>query len=138
MITAFVGGLYALMEHNIQRLLAYHTLENIGIILLGLGRWRNGYRARTTGADCPWSGWVVCTICLTHSLFQERTVPLVRGASGSVPVIAISKNSVGIGKKMPVISIAMLVGLMAMAALPPLNGFAGGMGYLSILLQTEQ
>ncbi len=29
------GGLYALMEHNIQRLLAYHTLENIGIILLG-------------------------------------------------------------------------------------------------------
>ncbi len=35
MITAFVGGLYALMEHNIQRLLAYHTLENIGIILLG-------------------------------------------------------------------------------------------------------
>ncbi|MQL30888.1 formate hydrogenlyase subunit 3, partial [Escherichia coli] len=37
MITAFVGGLYALMEHNIQRLLAYHTLENIGIILLGLG-----------------------------------------------------------------------------------------------------
>lgn len=37
MITAFVGGLYALMEHNIQRLLAYHTLENIGIILLGMG-----------------------------------------------------------------------------------------------------
>jgi formate hydrogenlyase subunit 3 len=43
MITAFVGGLYALMEHNIQRLLAYHTLENIGIILLGLGvRHRRG------------------------------------------------------------------------------------------------
>ena len=37
MITAFVGGLYALMEHNIQRLLAYHTTENIGIILLGMG-----------------------------------------------------------------------------------------------------
>ncbi|XPE37049.1 proton-conducting transporter membrane subunit [Shigella flexneri] len=34
MITAFVGGLYALMEHTIQRLLAYHTLENSGIILL--------------------------------------------------------------------------------------------------------
>jgi formate hydrogenlyase subunit 3 len=41
MITAFIGGLYALMEHNIQRLLAYHTLENIGIILLGLGRLRH-------------------------------------------------------------------------------------------------
>ncbi len=42
MITAFVGGLYALMEHNIQRLLAYHTLENIGIILLGLGAFVTG------------------------------------------------------------------------------------------------
>jgi hypothetical protein len=42
MITAFIGGLYALMEHNIQRLLAYHTLENIGIILLGLGAFVTG------------------------------------------------------------------------------------------------
>jgi formate hydrogenlyase subunit 3 len=39
MITAFVGGLYALME----RLLAYHTLENIGIILLGLGAGVTGW-----------------------------------------------------------------------------------------------
>uniref|UniRef100_UPI00398C37C2 proton-conducting transporter transmembrane domain-containing protein n=1 Tax=Salmonella enterica TaxID=28901 RepID=UPI00398C37C2 len=36
MITALVGGLYALMEHNIPRLLAYHTLENTGILLLCL------------------------------------------------------------------------------------------------------
>ncbi|QUJ07440.1 hypothetical protein KCP70_05435 [Salmonella enterica subsp. enterica] len=41
----------------------------------------------------------------------------------------------GIGKRMPVISIAMLVGLMAMAALPPLNGFCRRVGDLSVLLQ---
>lgn len=57
MITAFVGGLYALMEHNIQRLLAYHTLENIGIILLGLGAGVTGIALEQPGADCPWSGW---------------------------------------------------------------------------------
>ncbi len=57
MITAFVGGLYALMEHNIQRLLAYHTPGKYRHHPAGAGRWRNGYRARTTGADCPWSGW---------------------------------------------------------------------------------
>jgi formate hydrogenlyase subunit 3 len=48
MITAFIGGLYALMEHNIQRLLAYHTLENIGIILLGLGAFVTGVAPNST------------------------------------------------------------------------------------------
>ena len=59
MITAFVGGLYALMEHNIQRLLAYHP-GKYRHYPAGAGRWRNGYRARTTGADCSWPGrWSV-------------------------------------------------------------------------------
>ena len=40
--------LYALMEHNIQRLLAYHTLENIGIILLGLGAFVTGVATRNS------------------------------------------------------------------------------------------
>lgn len=48
MITAFIGGLYALMEHNIQRLLAYHTTENIGIILLGLGAFVTGVATRNS------------------------------------------------------------------------------------------
>ncbi len=123
MITAFVGGLYALMEHNIQRLLAYHTRE-YRHHSAGAGRWRNGYRARTTGADCPWSVGGGLYHLLNHSLFKSV---LFLGA-GSVWFRTghrdIEKLG-GIGKKMPVISIAMLVGLMAMAALPPLNGFAG-------------
>ncbi len=90
MITAFVGGLYALMEHNIQRLLAYHTLENIGIILLGLG-------AGVTGIALNQP--VLIALGLTgglyhlvnHSLFKS-VLFLGREASGSVPVIAISKN----------------------------------------------
>lgn len=125
MITAFVGGLYALMEHNIQRLLAYHTLENIGIILLGLG-----LGAGVTGIALEQPALIALGLVgglyhlLNHSLFKSV---LFLGA-GSVWFRTghrdIEKLG-GIGKKMPVISIAMLVGLMAMAALPPLNGFAG-------------
>ncbi|EDF7523204.1 formate hydrogenlyase subunit 3 [Salmonella enterica subsp. enterica serovar Enteritidis] len=123
MITAFVGGLYALMEHNIQRLLAYHTLENIGIILLGLG-------AGVTGIALNQPVLIALGLTgglyhlLNHSLFKSV---LFLGA-GSIWFRTghrdIEKLG-GIGKRMPVISIAMLVGLMAMAALPPLNGFAG-------------
>ncbi|XNM60197.1 proton-conducting transporter membrane subunit [Escherichia coli] len=134
-ITAFVGRLYALMEHNIQRLLAYHTLENIGIILLGLG-------AGVTGIALERPALIALGLVgglyhlLNHSLFKSV---LFLGA-GSVSFRTghrdIGKLG-GIAQGMPVISIAMLVGLMAMAALPPLNGFAGN-GLSSILLQTEQ
>lgn len=136
MITAFVGGLYALMEHNIQRLLAYHTLENIGIILLGLG-------AGVTGIALNQPVLIALGLTgglyhlLNHSLFKSV---LFLGA-GSIWFRTghrdIEKLG-GIGKRMPVISIAMLVGLMAMAALPPLNGFAGRVGDLPVLLQTGQ
>ncbi|EEQ8346126.1 formate hydrogenlyase subunit 3 [Escherichia coli] len=104
-------------------LLAYHTLENIGIILLGLG-------AGVTGIALEQPALIALGLVgglyhlLNHSLFKSV---LFLGA-GSVWFRTghrdIEKLG-GIGKKMPVISIAMLVGLMAMAALPPLNGFAG-------------
>ncbi|STD21974.1 formate hydrogenlyase subunit 3 [Enterobacter asburiae] len=123
MITAFVGGLYALMEHNIQRLLAYHTLENIGIILLGIGAGVTGLALNHPALIA--AGFIGGLYHLVnHSLFKST---LFLGA-GSVWFRTghrdIEKLG-GIGKKMPVISLAMLVGLMAMAALPPLNGFAG-------------
>jgi formate hydrogenlyase subunit 3 len=123
MLTAFIGGLYALMEHNIQRLLAYHTLENIGIILLGMGAGVTGLALNHPALIA--AGFIGGLYHLVnHSLFKST---LFLGA-GSVWFRTghrdIEKLG-GIGKKMPVISLAMLVGLMAMAALPPLNGFAG-------------
>lgn len=123
MLTAFIGGLYALMEHNIHRLLAYHTLENIGIILLGLGAGLTGLALREP---------VLIALGMTgglyhlfnHSLFKT-TLFLSAGAVWFRTGHRDIEKLGGIGKKMPVISLAMLVGLMAMAALPPLNGFAG-------------
>ncbi|NIF33712.1 formate hydrogenlyase subunit 3 [Enterobacter sp. Cy-643] len=123
MITAFIGGLYALMEHNINRLLAYHSLENIGIILLGLGCGLIGIALHEP---------VLVALGMTgglyhlfnHSLFKT-TLFLGAGAVWFRTGHRDIEKLGGIGKRMPVISLAMLVGLMAMAALPPLNGFAG-------------
>ena len=123
MITAFVGGLYALMEHNIQRLLAYHTLENIGIILLGLGAFVTGVATHNpTLMVLGFIGGMYHLI--NHSLFKT-TLFLGAGAVWFRTGHRDIEKLGGIGKKMPLISLSMLVGLMAMAALPPLNGFAG-------------
>lgn len=92
MLTAFVGGLYALMEHNINRLLAYHALENIGIILLGLGVGLIG---------CALNDTVLIALGLTgglyhlinHSLFKT-TLFLAPGRYGSARATAILRNSV--------------------------------------------
>lgn len=123
MITAFVGGLYALMEHNIQRLLAYHTLENIGIILLGFGAFVTGAASHNqTLMALGFIGGMYHLI--NHSLFKT-TLFLGAGAVWFRTGHRDIEKLGGIGKKMPLISLSMLVGLMAMAALPPLNGFAG-------------
>ncbi len=123
MITAFIGGLYALMEHNIQRLLAYHTLENIGIILLGLGAFVTGI---ATGNNALMVLGFIGGMyhLINHNLFKT-TLFLGAGAVWFRTGHRDIEKLGGIGKKMPLISLAMLVGLMAMAALPPLNGFAG-------------
>lgn len=123
MVTAFVGGLYALMEHNINRLLAYHSLENIGIILLGLGAGLVGVSLHEPFLIAL--GMVGGLYHLfSHSLFKT-TLLLGAGAvwfrTGYLDIEKLG----GIGKRMPLLALAMLVGLMSMAALPPLNGFAG-------------
>lgn len=123
MITAFIGGLYALMEHNINRLLAYHSLENIGIILLGLGCGMMGLALNEpTLIALGMIGGLYHLF--NHSVFKT-TLFLGAGAVWFRTGHRDIEKLGGIGKRMPLISIAMLVGLMAMAALPPLNGFAG-------------
>ena len=133
MITPLSVGLYALMEHNIQRPLAYHTSENIGIILLGLGAFVTGVATRnSTLMVLGFIGGMYHLI--NHSLFKT-TLFLGAGAVWFRTGHRDIEKLGGIGKKMPLISLAMLVGLMAMAALLPLKWLRRRVGYLSILLQ---
>lgn len=121
-LTAFIGGLYALMEHDIRRLLAYHTLENVGIILLGVGGAMVG-----VALNLP----VLATLALLAGLFHLFNHGLFKTAlflgAGEIEMqtgIKDMEKLGGIARLMPWTAVAMLIALMSMAALPPLNGFA--------------
>ncbi len=121
-LTAFIGGLYALMEHDIRRLLAYHTLENVGIILLGVGGAMVG-----VALNLP----VLASLALLAGLFHLFNHGLFKTAlflgAGEIEMqtgIKDMEKLGGMARLMPWTAMAMLIALMSMAALPPLNGFA--------------
>ena len=105
MLTAFVGGLYALMEHNINRLLAHHTLENIGIILLGMGLGLMG---------CALNEPVLIALGLTGALYHlinhglfKTTLFLGAGAVWYRTGYRDIEKLGGMGKRMPAIYLAL-------------------------------
>ncbi len=121
-LTAFIGGLYALMEHDIRRLLAYHTLENVGIILLGVGGAMVGVALKLP---------VLASLALLAGLFHLFNHGLFKTAlflgAGEIEMQSGIKDMEklgGMARLMPWTAVAMLIALMSMAALPPLNGFA--------------
>ncbi|AHY09227.1 proton-conducting membrane transporter [Serratia plymuthica] len=120
--TAFFGGLYALMEHDLRRLLAYHTLENIGIILLGIGGAMVGLALQLPELTALALMGGLFHLC-NHSLFKSALL-LASGAVEQQTGLKDMEKMGGLARLMPWTCIALLVGLVSMAALPPLNGFA--------------
>jgi hydrogenase-4 component B len=121
-VSALLGVLYALMEHDLKRLLAYHSVENIGIILIGLGAGMifQSYELMTLAA-LGFIGGLYHTI--NHATFKGL---LFLGA-GSVLHATHTRNMEEMGgliKRMPVTALCFLIGSAAISALPPLNGFA--------------
>lgn len=121
-VSALLGVLYALMEHDLKRLLAYHSVENIGIILIGIGA---GMIFHTYGmmtlAALGFIGGLYHTI--NHASFKSL---LFLGA-GSVLHATHTRNMEELGgliKNMPWTALFFLIGSAAISALPPLNGFA--------------
>lgn len=120
-ISGILGVALALGQHDLKRLLAYHSIENIGIILLGLGL---GTLGRSLGrpeiAVLGYAGGLLHVI--NHGLFKG----LLFLAAGSV-VHATGTRDIehlgGLAKRMPHTSTAFLVGAWAICGLPPLNGF---------------
>jgi hydrogenase-4 component B len=121
-VSALLGVLYALMEHDLKKLLAYHSVENIGIILIGIGA---GMVFQSYGllslATLGFIGGLYHTI--NHATFKGL---LFLGA-GSVLHATHTRNMEEMGgliKRMPVTAFCFLIGSAAISALPPLNGFA--------------
>ncbi len=121
-ISALVGVLYALMEHDLKRLLAYHTVENVGLISMGVGL-ALIFRSHGMAALAA----VALVAALFHTLNHGAFKGLLFLGAGSVLHATGTRNMEEMGgllRRMPVTSACFLVGAAAISGLPPLNGFA--------------
>lgn len=135
-LSALLGVLYALMEHDLKRLLAYHSIENIGIILLGVGM---ALVFAHTGQPLFASFSLIAALyhTLNHACFKG----LLFLGSGAVLSQTHTRNMEELGgliKKMPQTAFSFLIGAAAISALPPLNGFVSEwLTFISLLLGFE-
>jgi formate hydrogenlyase subunit 3/multisubunit Na+/H+ antiporter MnhD subunit len=119
--SGLMGVLFALAQHDIKRLLAYHSVENIGIICLGLGVGLLGMSfGSTTVAFLGFAGALLHV--LNHALFKGLLFMGAGAAAHAAGTREIDRLG-GLLKKMPLTGTAFLVGAAAICGLPPLNGF---------------
>ena len=121
-VSAVLGVLYALMQHDLKRLLAYHSIENIGIILLGLGA---GMMALSMGQPQLAALGVAASLyhVLNHAVFKGLLFLSAGGVVASTGTRQIEELG-GLLRRMPWTGLFFLVGAVAISGLPPLNGFA--------------
>ena len=135
-ITALLGVLYALMEHDLKRLLAYHTVENIGIIFIGLGL-ALAFEASGLRAAAALAFAAAIFHVFNHSLFKS----LLFMGSGAVLNATGERDMEHLGgliHRMPVTAVAFLAGCIAISALPPFNGFVSEwLTFQAILLSPQ-
>ncbi len=133
-LSALVGVLYALMQHELKRLLAFHSIENVGIIALALGA-----SLVLAARDEPvWSALAFAAALLhtlNHAVFKAALF-LGAGAIGrAVGELELDRLG-GLLRRMPWTGAAFAVASMAIAGVPPLNGFASEWLTLQALVQT--
>jgi len=120
-VSALLGVLYALMEHDLKRLLAYHSIENIGIILMGFG---SALLFRAFGH--PDLAALALIAGLFHTLNHGVFKCLLFLGAGSVLQATHTRNMEKMGgliRRMPSTALYFLIGAIAISGLPPLNGF---------------
>jgi formate hydrogenlyase subunit 3/multisubunit Na+/H+ antiporter MnhD subunit len=120
-ITGLYGVMLAIVQHNLKKLLAYHSIENIGIIGIGIG------------LGCLGLGYsnqllVFAGFCgaLLHSLNHSLFKSLLFFSAGNVYLARNTMNIESLGgliKKMPHTGYLFLIGSLAICGLPPFNGF---------------
>jgi hydrogenase-4 component B len=120
-LSAAAGVLYAMMQQDLKRLLAYSTVENIGIIFVGIGL-AMAFRASNMNFAAALALTAACFHILNHAIFKSLlffSAGAVLHATGERDMDQLG----GLIHRMPKTAIVFLVGCMAVAALPPLNGF---------------
>jgi formate hydrogenlyase subunit 3/multisubunit Na+/H+ antiporter MnhD subunit len=120
-VSALLGVLYALMEHDLKRLLAYHSVENIGIIFIGLGL---SLLFGASGAPSLAALGLVAALyhTLNHALFKT----LLFFGAGAILHSTHERDMEHMGgliHRMPTTASCFLIGCISISALPPFNGF---------------
>jgi hydrogenase-4 component B len=121
-ISSLLGVLYALSEHDIKRLLAYHSIENIGIILLGVGA---GITFFALGLET--FALFALAAALYHTMNHAIFKALLFLGAGSVVSATGTRNMESYGgliRVLPYTAFFFLIGSLAISAFPPFNGFA--------------
>jgi formate hydrogenlyase subunit 3/multisubunit Na+/H+ antiporter MnhD subunit len=135
-ITAALGVLYALMESDLKRVLAYSTIENIGIVFAALGL---ALAFRAYGMDA--AAALAFTAALLHVFNHALMKNLLFCGAGAVVAATHERDMEKLGgliHRMPQTAFIMLIGATAIAALPPLNGFVSEwLTFQSILLSPQ-
>jgi len=119
--SAALGVLYALMENDLKRLLAYSSVENIGLVFIGLGAGFLFLRLGITGAAL-----LALAAALYHALNHAAFKGLLFLGAGSVLHATHTRDMNRLGgliRGLPWTAAGFLIGSMAIAGLPPLNGF---------------
>jgi hydrogenase-4 component B len=120
-VTGIYGVMLAIIQHNLKKLLAYHSVENIGIIGIGIGIGCIGL-----GATNKWMTILGFTGALLHTLNHSLFKSLLFYSAGNVYQATHTLNVERLGgliKKMPHTAILFLLAAVAICGLPPLNGF---------------
>lgn len=130
-VSCLVGVMYALIEHDIKRLLAYHSVENIGIILLGVGA-SMVFVKQNMPVAAVFAMAAGLYHLINHAVFKSLLFLCAGSVYEATGVRDIEKLG-GLSKKMPLTSISFLIGAMAISALPPLNGFVSEWLTLQVL-----
>ncbi|MDR0954817.1 MAG: NADH-quinone oxidoreductase subunit E [Rikenellaceae bacterium] len=120
-VTALWGIVQASLQNDLKKLLAYSSIENIGILFIGIGSAAWGLSVGNTPlAVLGMAGALLHTV--NHSLFK----PLLFMSAGAVYTATHTRNLDelgGLSQRMPITTALFLVGSVAICALPPLNGF---------------
>ncbi len=121
MVSGIVGVLFALGQHDLKRLLAYHSIENIGIITMGIGTALIG--AATGSSILILLGLAGALLhVLNHATFKAL---LFLGAGSAIHSAATREidRMGGLLRPMPWTTVSFIIGAVAICGLPPLNGF---------------
>jgi formate hydrogenlyase subunit 3/multisubunit Na+/H+ antiporter MnhD subunit len=135
-ITAVMGILYAMMERDLKRLLAYSTIENVGVIFASLGL-AMAFQANGLKLMAALAFTAALFHVLNHSLFKS----LLFFGAGAVLRSTGERDMDKLGgliHRMPFTSFAVLVGCVAISALPPFNGFVSEWLMFQAVLQSPE